>query len=84
MVKPYIEGGGNAIDFDIMNGVLKLKWLKSFLNNPHSIWFFIPSKVFNTLGGIDFLLKCDFEITKLPAKLSEFHITGPSLLENVI
>lgn len=73
LVKPYIEGGGNAIDFDIMNGVLKLKWLKSFLNNPHSIWFFIPSKVFNTLGGIDFLLKCDFEITKLPVKLSEFH-----------
>ncbi len=31
------------------------------------------SKVFRNLGGIDFLLRCDFDISKLPVKLSAFH-----------
>lgn len=56
-----------------MNGVLKVKWLQSFLRNGKEEWFSLPSLVFNKLGGIEFLLKCDFEISKLPVKLSAFH-----------
>ncbi len=37
MIKKYEDGGVNAIDFDIMNGVLTLKWLKSFICNNHSL-----------------------------------------------
>uniref|UniRef100_A0A8C6WYS4 Reverse transcriptase domain-containing protein n=1 Tax=Neogobius melanostomus TaxID=47308 RepID=A0A8C6WYS4_9GOBI len=73
MIKSYQDGGGNAIDFDTMNGILKLKWLKTWLNNIHSIWYFIPNMLFNKMGGIHFLLKCDFEMSKLPVKLSDFH-----------
>ncbi|XDV24167.1 hypothetical protein PO909_028416, partial [Leuciscus waleckii] len=73
MIKKYEDGGVNAIDFDIMNGVLKLKWLKSFIQNSHSFWFIVPNAIFNKLGGIHFLLCCDVECTSLPVKLSAFH-----------
>ncbi|KAI2647282.1 Trimeric intracellular cation channel type A [Labeo rohita] len=66
-------GGVNVIDFDIINGVLKLKWLKSFIGNDHSFWFIIPSAIFKKLGGIHFFLRCDFECTSLPVKPSNFH-----------
>lgn len=71
--KDYGDGGLKAIDFEIMNGVLKVKWLQSFLKNGNDIWFSLPSFIFNKVGGIQFLLTCDFEITKLPIKISAFH-----------
>lgn len=39
MIKHYEEGGLNTIDFDIMNGVIKLRWLQSFINDKSSFWF---------------------------------------------
>lgn len=44
MIKDYEEGGLKTIDFDIMNGVIKLRWLQSFINDKSSFWFEIPSK----------------------------------------
>ncbi len=38
MIKDYEEGGLKTIDFDIMSGVIKLKWLQSFLINESSFW----------------------------------------------
>ncbi len=60
VVKPINEGGLNVMDFDVMNGTLKLRWLQAFLRNKHSAWFSFSSKIFDSLGGIDFLLRCDF------------------------
>ena len=50
MVKFYEEGGGIVIDLDVMNDVLKLKWLKSFLINIYSFWFIIPKIIFQKVG----------------------------------
>lgn len=33
----------------------------------------VPRAVFGKIGGLDFLLKCDFEINKIPIALSKFH-----------
>ncbi len=68
VVKPVCEGGLNVIDFDVMNGTLKLRWLQTFLSNKHAVWLRISSKMFDSLGGIDFLLRCDFEPFKLSCK----------------
>lgn len=38
-----------------------------------SIWFHIPRSVFQKMGGLEFLLKCDFDVHKVPVKLSNFH-----------
>lgn len=73
LVKQYEDGGLQAIDFDSLNGTLKINWLRSFLRNQNSLWFHIPNKIFSELGGISFLLRCDFDIKKLPIKLSSFH-----------
>lgn len=73
LVKPIEEGGLNVIDFDVMNGVIKLQWLKKFLIKKNSVWFSIPTFLFEKIGGIDFLLRCDFDPLKLPIKLSNYH-----------
>ncbi|XP_040908382.1 uncharacterized protein LOC121191268 [Toxotes jaculatrix] len=73
LIKGYEEGGIKAIDFEIMNILLKIRWLQSFLKNDNGIWFSLPAFIFNKVGGIQFLLVCDFEISKLPIKLSKFH-----------
>lgn len=73
LVKNYKVGGIKAIDFEIMNGMLKINWLRSFLRNGDEIWFSLPSLIFSKVGGIEFLLVCDFEISKLPIKLSQFY-----------
>ncbi len=56
MIKDYEEGGLKTIDFDIMNGVINLKWLQSFIINESSFWFQIPSAIFKTCAGISFLI----------------------------
>lgn len=49
--------GLKAIDVDIMNGVLKMKWLQLFIKNGEEIRFTIPSLLFKKLGDIDFFVK---------------------------
>ena len=73
MIKDYKNGGLKATEFESMIGVLKMNWIKSYLAQPNSMWFHIPKSVFKKVGGLEFLLKCDFEISKLPIKLSKFH-----------
>ncbi len=73
MIKEYNNGGLKASEFESMVGVLKLNWIKMYLAQPNSMWFHIPKSVFKKVGGLDFLLKCDFEVSKLPIKLSKFH-----------
>lgn len=73
MLKSYEEGGIKAIDFVVMNAVLKMKWLQSHLRDSNEIWFALPLFVFDKVGGIEFLLKCDFALSKLLVKVSAFH-----------
>lgn len=63
MVQEY-EGGLKAFDTECINGTIKINWLRSFLKN--SFWTHIPSRVFTKLGGINLLLRCDYDQKKLP------------------
>ncbi len=58
---------------EILNSVLKTQWLRLFLHNTNNIWFTISSSVFGKVGGLEFLIKCDFELSKLPLNFSLFH-----------
>ncbi len=55
-----------------MNGTLKLRWLQAFLE-INIVWFSFSYNIFYSFWGIDFLLRCDFEPSKLKCKLSSFH-----------
>lgn len=39
MVKSVDEGGMNVIDFEVMNAVIKLRWLQTFIKHEKCLWF---------------------------------------------
>lgn len=69
----YESGGLNFLDFSTLNNTFKINWIKQFIKNPSSTWNFIPAYIFNNLGGLNFLLMCNYNIGKIPIKLSNFH-----------
>lgn len=73
MMNTNQSGGLNFPDFTTLNNTFKIKWLRQFINNPSSLWNFIPNNVFSKIGGLDFLLLCNYNTSKIPIKLSHFH-----------
>jgi len=73
VLNSYNKGGLNFIDFSSLNNTFKINWIKQYLKNPTSIWNFISHYVFSQLGGLKFILLCNYKIQKLPVKLSNFH-----------
>jgi len=61
------------LDFFDLNYTFKVKWLRNCLLKSDSIWFFIPYNIFKKIGGLNFLLLCDYSISKLPVTLSNFY-----------
>ena len=66
------EGGFELLDFKDLNYTFKLKWVKECLRAPDSIWYFIPHNIFKEVGGLHFLLRCNYNVSKLPLRLSKF------------
>lgn len=73
VMNTYENGGLNFLDFTTLNNTFKINWIKQFLRRPTSIWNFIPHHVFSTFGGLNFMLFCNYNIDKVPVKLSAFH-----------
>lgn len=67
------DGGLEAINFHNTIYTFKINWLRRCLINPNSLWFFIPNYIFNKIGGLPFILKCNYMHNKLPVKLANFH-----------
>ncbi|XDV23416.1 hypothetical protein PO909_027995 [Leuciscus waleckii] len=73
MLADQTSGGFNLIDFSLLSNSFKIRWIKSFLKNPTSIWNCIPNFLLKPVGGLDFLIHCNYNISKLPLKLANFH-----------
>lgn len=67
------DGGFDMFDFFDVNYTFKVNWIKNCVNSPDSFWYFIPQNIFKRVGGLKFLLTCNFSSSKLPIKLSKFH-----------
>ncbi len=62
------------LDYVDMINTFKINWIKKCVIDPDSICFFlIPHNIFKKVGGLDFLLTCNFLTSKLPIQLSKFH-----------
>ncbi len=61
------------LDYTTLNDTFQIKWLIEFIKNRESPWNAFANFIFNTPGGIDFLLKCNFSVDKIPVKLDSFH-----------
>ncbi len=59
--------------FFYINYTFKVNWVKNCVNSPDSIWYFIPHNIYKNVGGLTFLLTCNFSPSKLPIILSKFH-----------
>lgn len=73
VMNSYENGGLNVLDFCTLNNMFKLNWLKQFFMNPSSIWNVIPQHHISQMGGLGFFLVCNYNIDKIPVKLSAFH-----------
>lgn len=69
----YSKGGLSFLDFSTLNYTFKINWIKRYLECPTNLWNFIPHYVFSSVGGLQFLLVCTYNIEKIPVKLSSFH-----------
>ena len=67
------EGGLDMLNFGTSNTTLKIKWIRNYFLNQNKLWNYIPNMVFEKVGGLKFLLKCNFHISNLPIFLSSFH-----------
>ena len=68
----YKNRGLNFLDFFTLNNTFKINWQKQFFKNPNSIWNIIPYHILSKLGGLNFFLTCNYNIDKIPVKLSSF------------
>jgi len=50
-----------------------VQWLNNLIEEAGTIWNTFPKYIFDSLGGLNFLLKFDFKVEKLPVKLANFH-----------
>ena len=56
------NGGIRMIDFDIMLKALKLTWIPRLLRtSDNSNWCIIPKHYFKRMGGLNFLLRCNYD-----------------------
>ena len=56
------NGGIRMIDFDIMSKALKLTWIPRLLRtSDNSNWCIIPKHYFKRMGGLNFLLRCNYD-----------------------
>lgn len=73
LCNPIEDGGLNVLDFNTANCVFKNKWIKNYLNSKGKIWNIIPEIIFDKLGGLEFFVRCNFDVNKISIKLSSFH-----------
>ena len=69
----YDRGGIRMTDVDIMIKALRLAWIPRLLNPVSLNWKSIPDYFFKKLGGLNFLLRCNYDAKYLDPKLPAFY-----------
>jgi len=57
----YDKGGLRMVDIDITAKSLRLVWISRLRQSGASNWSIIPNYFFNKCGGLNFLLRCDYD-----------------------
>ena len=60
------KGGIRMTDVDLMFRSLRLAWIPRLLTAGDCNWCTVPYHFFRKLGGLNFLLKCDYDPKHLP------------------
>ena len=81
MVNDY-KNGALKIDFECLNGALKIHWLKSLFKNFDSMWD--CKAIFEPVGGLNVLLTCALKLISSLLSCQAFICMIFSILENVV
>ena len=60
------KGGLRMTDVDVMFKALRLAWIPRLLNAGDKNWCSVPNHYFRKQGGLNFLLKCNYDTKDLP------------------
>ena len=60
------------VDLDLQNKAFKLAWAIRIIDT-NATWGIIPKGYFNRYGGLKFLLRCNYDISKLKISLPQFY-----------
>ena len=71
--QPLVEGGLNFINFDRMVKSLRLAWISRLLGDTDDSWKVIPNFYFSDYGGLQFLLKCNYNSESINTCLPNFY-----------
>ncbi len=72
LIQDYAEGGMKAPDIFSMYKVWKLSWLKRLNSDSSGNWKNLILDQLEKVGGLDYLLACNFDVTKLSITLPDF------------
>ena len=72
IIQDYKFGGLKAPDIYSINKSLKVSWINRLLNQTDEKWKWIISDELEKIGGLDYLLACNFNASKLSVKLNNF------------
>jgi len=73
LIQDYDRGGLKAPCLFSMNKAWKLKWLNRILGNPNAKWCQFGVQLLTKVGGLEYLLLCNFNTKLLPLNLNEFY-----------
>ena len=72
MIQEYKDGGLKAPDIYSMYTSLKYSWINRLLNSGDALWAHCSHKAFDKIGGLEYLLNCNFNPKQLALNLSPF------------
>lgn len=65
MYQNYDKGGLRVPNVDVMIKSLRLAWIPRLLSNDEKwsvVWKIIPNHYFDSYGGLNFLLRCNYDL----------------------
>ena len=73
MYQPLVEGGVNIVNFPAVVKSLRLAWISRFLSKSQDSWKAIPNHYLSIHGGLQFLLKCNYNADDINNNLPTFY-----------
>ena len=71
--QPPKEGGLYFVNFATMVKSLRLAWISKFLSDTNDSWKAIPNYYVSDYGGLQFLLKCNYNVNFINKNIPIFY-----------
>ena len=65
LIQDYRDGGLKAPDIHSMHTALKYSWIPRLMNGEDDLWALISCKSLEKVGGLKYLLECNYDVKKL-------------------